>query len=249
MNINDRTNYFVLSFDLDKVAEQELNVQKLARTNDSVVLRKNYGAKVITMEVVVKDTSQSNLDSRLDTFRKTIEATDKNLDVDYAGGTRRYVSTGKIKSVEERRLNWVKMKLEFTCYKAFGEDTSDTTETFLNKTTSPYTDDIAIGGTAPAQPDITITIDSVTPGTGDKYIQIKNTDNGDYVKITADDWIAGDVVIISTREKKVTRNAVVVEYLGIMPEWLPGTCNWEYSDDFDTARQVDIEFSYKKRYL
>jgi len=247
LNLNDKTNYWIIESNHDSVADQDLNVQKLARTNDSVVLRKNYNTKKITASLIVKDTSRDNLDSRLDTVRQTIEAVDKNLDIEYASGTRRYVSTGRVVGIEERKNTWARLKLEFTCYKAFGEDTADTTETFADKTTSPYEDDIEIGGTAPAQPDITITIDTFT-GTGDKYIQIKNLGNLDYVKVTVDDWAEDDVIIISTREKKITKNGTVVEYLGIMPEWLPGDNNWEYSDDLD-ARQVDIEFSYKKRYF
>jgi len=247
LNLNDETNYWVLNSNHDNVAQQEIDTQKLARTNDSIVLRKNYGVKTIKMEVVVKDTSRANLDSRLDTFKEYIEVIDKNLDIDYSSGTRRYICSGAIANIIDRREKWAKLGLNFSCYKAFGEDTSNTTETFLNKTTTPYTDDISIGGTAPAQPDIEITIDSVT-ASGDKYMQLKNTDNGDYCKVTDDSWAADDVLVISNREKKITLNTVVVEYLGIMPEWLPGTNNWEYSDDF-TARQVDIEFNYAKRYL
>lgn len=246
LNINDKVNYFVEESNHDDIAIQEVNVQKIARTNESVILKKNYGSKKIKMSVIVKDSSKDNLDSRLDTFRQTIEAMDKNLDIDYASGTRRYVSTGFVKRME-RKLYWAKVEIEFECYKAFGENTSSTVENFNNKTTSPYTDDIEIIGSANAQPDIQITIDTIT-ATGEKYMQLKNTDNGDYIKISADDWAANDVIIISTREASVTKNGTVVEYLGIMPAWIPGDNNWEYTDNFD-ARQVDIQFSYKKRYL
>lgn len=247
LNINDKTNYYVVESNHDIVAQQELNVQKIARSNDSIVLRKNYGTKVIKMDVIIKDSSRDNLDSRLDTFRETIETIDKNLDIDYASGTRRYVCSGRVVGIAERKQNWIKVEVEFSCFRAFGVATSATTESFLNKTTSPYADDIEIAGTAPAQPDIEITVDSLT-ATGEKYIQLKNTDNGDYVKVSADDWAADDVVAISIREKRVTRNGTITEYLGIVPEWLPGTNNWEYSDNFD-ARQVDIEFIYLPRYL
>jgi hypothetical protein len=246
LNINDRTNYFVIDSDHDKVAEQELNVQRIARTNDSIVLRKNYQAKVINIHIIVKDTSRDNLDSRLDTLRETIEVKDKNLDIDYASGIRRYICTGHFQ-IEERKLNWARVKLVFTCYKAFGENTTTTSESFTGKTTSPLEDDIEIDGTAPAQPDITITINSVT-SSGDKYLQFKNLENEDYVKITTDDWAADDVIVISTREKRCTKNGTVIEYLGIMPEWLPGDNDWEYTDNFD-ARNIDIDIVYLKRYL
>lgn len=246
LNLNDRVNYVVEETNHEETAKPEINLQKLARTNDSVLLRKNFGTKTIKMVVIVKDSTKDALDSRLDTFRQTIEALHKNLDIDYSSSTRRFVCTGYVERID-RQLKWARVSIKFECYKAFGEDVSATSESFLDKTTSPFTDDITIGGSAPAQPEITININSLT-ASGEKFIQIKNTDNGDYVKITASDWTADDIVIISTRTATVTRNGNVVEYLGIMPEWVPGVNNWEYTDDF-TARQVDIEFSYKKRFL
>ena len=246
LNINDKTNYFVEKSNHDDVAKQEIDIQKLARTNTSLLLRKSYGERTIKMEVIIKDTSKTALDTRLDTFRWKMEEINKNLDIDYAGGTRRYVSSGSIKSVE-RKYFWAKATVEFKCYQAFGEETANTTEEFLNNTTTPYTNDVEIAGTAPAQPDIQIDVDSIT-SSGDKFMQFKNTVNGNYVKITADDWAISDVIIISTRLATVTKNGTVIEYLGIMPAFLPGDNNWEYTDDF-TARQVDITISYKKRYL
>jgi len=247
LNINDATNYFVEKMNNEDVATQEVNTQKIARTNESVILRKNFGNKIIKLTLIVKDSTQALLDARLDTLRKTIEALDKNLDIDYASGTRRYVCTGFIKGID-RNLTWARVNIEFVCYKAFGEDTANTTEEFNDKTTNPYTDDIEIGGSAPAQPDITININAVTLDAGDKFLQIKNTDNGDYIKITADDFQADDVIVISSRTSLVTRNGNVIEYLGIMPEWIVGVNNWEYSDNF-TTRTVDIQFSYKKLYI
>lgn len=246
-NLNDATNYFVEAMNNEDVAKQEVDTQKIARTNESVILRKNFGVKTIKMSLIVKDSSKALLDARLDILRGIVEAVDKNLDIDYASGTRRFVCTGFIKGID-RRLTWAKLDIEFICYKAFGEDTANTTEEFNDKTTNPYTDDIEIGGSAPAQPDITININAITLDAGDKFLQIKNTENGDYVKITADDFQVDDVIVISSRTSLVTRNGNVIEYLGIMPEWNVGVNNWEYSDNFAT-RQVDISFAYKKLWL
>jgi hypothetical protein len=147
----------------------------------------------------------------------------------------------------ERKPRWARVSVRFECYKAFGEDTSATTENFTGKTTNPYTDDIEILGSAPAQPDITITINTLT-GSGSKFIQIKNSETGDYIKIVHTDWLANDVIVISHANASVMVNGVMTQYLGIMPIWNPGDNDWEYTDDL-TARNVSISFSYKKRYL
>ncbi len=246
INLNDETNTWLEDIQHEQPAKPEINVQKVARTNESVILRKGYGIRTISVVFIAEDSSLANLDSRIDSIKEGLEAKDKNLDVEYSGGTRRYVASGYIDSID-RNPRWARITAHFECYKAFGEDTSSTSESFNGKTTSPYTDDILIGGTAPAKPDITIEINSIT-FTGSKYLQIKNTDTGDYIRITKDDWASSDVILINTAESIVTVNGNVTQYLGIMPVWSPGTNNWEYSDEF-SARNVDIAFSYKKRWL
>ncbi len=246
LNLNDAVNYFVETSDHENTAKPDINVQKIARTNESLFLRRNYGIRTIKMTVIIKDTTRELLDTRIDDFKQTIESEEKNLDIEYASDTRRYICSGFVEKVE-RYLKWARIEVKFECYKAFGEDTTSTTESFAGKTTSPYTDDIEIEGTAPAQPDIQITINSLT-ASSTKFMQLKNLNTLDYVKITLDDWTADDVIIISIKNKTVSRNGTIIEYLGIMPIWYPGDNNWEYTDDFD-ARNVDIVFSYKKKYL
>lgn len=247
LNINDLTNYWVEEISHEAPAKPEINLQKIARSNESLLLKKTYGIRTIKAAVVIEDSSIANMDSRMDDFKETMEASAKNLDIDYAGGTRRYVATGYVESVD-RQNRWARVVVRFECYGAFGTDTASTDESFSGKTTSPYTDDIEIEGNAPAKPDITITINTVTASGSDQYIQLKNTDTGEYVKITRDDWAADDVIQIYTNRATVLVNGVVNEYLGIMPVWDPGTNNWEYSDEF-SARNVDIDFSYNKRWL
>jgi hypothetical protein len=246
VNLNDGVNYWVEELPHEATAKPEVNLQKIARTNESILLKKGYGIKVIKMNVIVQDSSIAALDARVDTIKGVIEASEKNLDIDYSGGTRRYVCSGYIESVE-RKPRWARMQIKLECYQAFGEDTAATTEDFDGKTTTPYTDDIEIFGTAPAKPDITININSLT-GAGLKFIQLKNTDTGDYIKVSMTDWQADDVITIYTGRNIVTVNGVVTQYLGIMPVWSPGVNNWEYSDDL-TARNVDISFAYKKKWL
>ena len=248
LNINNCINYWVEDAPHETPAKAEINLQKIARSNESVILKKGYGIRTIKMTVIIEDSSIALLDARVDEFKQYMEAVDKNLDMDYSTGTRRYVCSGYVESVE-RKPRWARATVRFECYKAFGEDTETTSEDFSGKTTQPITDDIDIGGNAPAKPDITITINTVTPGAGDKFVQIKNLDTGDYVKVIRDDFTAGDIIIIYTVNAMVLVNGNVTPYLGIMPVWSQGINNWEYSDDFSTARNVDIQFDYKKKWL
>ena len=168
------------------------------------------------------------------------------LDVDFASGTRRYICTGFISSVDRKPRQAV-INLRFECYKATGEDTTATTTTKSGKTTTPYTDTLAVGGSAPAQPIITITLNSFT-GTSLRWMKFKNVDTGEAVLITASDWAGSDSIIINCETMIVTKNGVAIAYNGFVPTFPVGTVNWEYSDSF-TARNVNIVFAAKHRWL
>jgi hypothetical protein len=247
LNLNDGINYIVEKNPHETVAKQEVNVQKIARTNDSVLLRKGYGIRSFSVDVVIIDSSEVLLDARLDTFKYKMEASGKNLDIDYASGTRRYVCTGNVDGEIVRKGKWATAKVRFDCYTAFGEDSVATTQSFLAKTVTPYADTFVVGGSAKAQPDITITIHTFT-GAGTKQIKLTNSDTGDYIQLDRSDWAANDVIAINSKLMIVTKNGVQIQYLGMMPEWEVGTINWQYSDTF-SARNVDVAFSYKKKYL
>jgi len=246
LNLNDAVNYWTEEIEHELTAKAEINLQKIARSNDSVILKKNYGAKIFKATIIIEDDSVSAMDSRLDTFKRIVEVKERSLDIDYAGGTRRYICTGFLESID-RKPRWARAVVRFECYKSFGEDTANTTEAFKGKTTSPYTDDVDIAGSAPAKPDITIKINTLT-ATGLKFIKLRNIDNGDYIQVSVDGFEADDIITINTSTSLVFVNGNITPYLGIMPQWNPGVNNWEYTDDF-TARNVDITFAYKKRWL
>ena len=246
LNINDGVNYFLSLLNHETSPTPEIDLQKIARSNESTLLRKGFRTKTIQASVVVIDTTVAALDSRLDTFKKTIEGADKNLDIDFASGTRRYVCTGYVQSVD-RKPRMATITLKFDCYKSTGEDTTATVTTKSSKTTSPYADTLAVGGSAPAQPIITITLNSFV-GASTRWIKLKNVDTGDAVLVSAADWLASDVVIINCETMIVTKNGTPVAYIGFVPTFPPGTVNWEYSDSF-TSRNVNISFSAKNRWL
>src|SRR4051812_12167506 len=66
---------------------------QLAHANQSAIPFVSYASKSIRVSGKVIGSSIADLDSKLDTFRGYFLGTDKNLDIDYNGPTRRYVAT------------------------------------------------------------------------------------------------------------------------------------------------------------
>lgn len=224
----------------------------LANANRSVIPNVNYPSRQVTLSGVIKGSSQSDLDSRIDVFMAYLRKKDGNLDIEKGGATRRFVATLNALSMEQKGSNLIaKWTAGFVCSQPFGSDIVDTTAlSATGRTASSYNDAYTFLGTAPFQlPIITITINSVTGGGG--YLSFGNSANGQSVNITGVTFQAGDVLVINPADENgelVKLNGDPVDYTGAVPEFEPGATTFNYSDGF-TTRNFNISITYKKLYL
>lgn len=229
----------------DKIAE----LYAIADANGSSIPAINYPSRRIPFGGAIKGSTIADLASRIDSFKGYFNGKDKNLDIGYAGTTRRYIATLNALSIKQiENTLFAKFTGEFICTKPFGVETSATSITnTLNHTSATLNMTPTIGGSAPYQyPLITITIDALT-GTGD-YIQITNDNNGQDMLVFGLGLTAGDVVEIDCFARTVKVNGDIVDYTGTFLELEPGANSLTYTDGF-TTRTVDIVISYFKRYL
>lgn len=240
----------------DKIAE----LFAKADANASAIPSITYPTKKITISGAIKGaeqvsggvviaTDQQDLDNLIDTFKGYFNGKDKNLDIAYGTGTRRYIATANTISVtREQKAPYATFTVEFICTSPFGVDTSATTITNqANYTSATLTVTPTIAGSAPVQyPLITLTIDSLT-GTGD-YVQITNNNNDQQMLLYGFSLTNGTVIVIDSYLRTVTINGTEVDYLGTFLELEPGANSLTYTDGF-TTRQVDILMTYYKRWL
>lgn len=225
---------------------------QIANANKSVMGDIDSPSKAVVIKGVIKGSSQTDLAERVDAFKGLFNGKDKNLDIGYAGGTRRYIATAPPNAVkvdmDGGALLWAPFTVSFICTEAFAVDTELTTLfSVANHTTGSYNTTPTVGGNAPFQlPIITITIDALT-GTGD-YIQISNDANNQALLLFGNGLTAGDVIKIDCVKREATINDVLVDHDGTFLELEPGAASLTYSDGF-TTRTVDIEAKYYKRWL
>lgn len=233
--------------DDEDTAQLAVEVTKLASNEGVSIVTVGWAEKIIKASGTITGTTISNLEANLDEFKGIVNQVGKNLDIDYRGGTRRYVATVTSCKISRpvRASAWAKWEVTWIIPSGEGKDTSATTETFSNKTTAPYTDTITIGGNKANRPKITVTLDSHT-ATGYQDIEIKNNTTGLGVKITRD-WTNGDVIIVDPDNDSVTVNGDEVEFAGSYPKFDTGSQTILYDDTF-SARQVDIEVVHTPRY-
>src|SRR3989304_5099748 len=90
----------------DSGNEQQLNIMDIARRDGGKLISSNFTAKSISIEGIIKGTSQSDLETNIDSFKQNVYVTDGNLDISYAGGFRRYnINTQNIAITREHFHN------------------------------------------------------------------------------------------------------------------------------------------------
>lgn len=251
-NYNPVTRTGILTNRIDHTNMPDIvaQVYALADTNGSSIPSVNYPTKKIVIGGSIHGSSQSDLDSRIDAFKGYFTGKNKNLDITYAGSTRRYIATPTgIPIPRQQKPLWASFTVEFICTNPFGLDTS-TTNLWAAKSafsSATFTEAPTILGSAPYQlPVITITVNSLT-GAGD-YVQISNDNNGQELLIYGQGIEAGDVIVIDCAERKVTIDGIEVDAYGTYLELEPGANSITYTDGF-TTRSVDVAGVYTKRWL
>jgi len=227
-----------------------MSLYGLADADGSSIPAINSPSKPIALAGVIKGSSQADLDNRIDTFKGYFIGKDKNLDVAYGSGTRRYVATaGKPLIQRSQRAYIARFQVPITCTNPYGLDTTSTAlfATHNNSTVATFTETPTVGGNAPYQlPIFTITIDALT-GAGD-YVLISNDNNNQEIMIYGMGLVNGDVIVIDCVQRIVTLNGDEIDYNGTFLELAPGANSITYTDGF-TTRTVDVAASYTKRWL
>ena len=230
--------------------ELDFTLLGLADANGSSIPSINSPSKAVALAGAIKGSSQADLDNRIDTFKGYFVGKDKNLDIAYGSGTRRYIATAGKPLIKRSQKSFIAtFQVPIVTTNPYGLDTSATDLWAIknNFTSATFTETPTVGGNAPYQlPIFTITIDALT-GDGD-YVQISNGNNNQEMLIYGLGLEAGDVIVIDCVERTVTVNDVEVDYFGTFLELEPGAASITYTDGF-TTRTVDVAASYTKRWL
>lgn len=251
-NTNDiQTTSIILSaIEHESMPDYTAKLYEIAHGNKSVIPYTTHPSKSITLRGTLVASSISALDTLIDTFKGYFKGRDKNLDIDYAGGTRRYVCTLRqaIRIQREGGLAFAKFNVELVATEPFGKDTSNTTiVSETGNTAGLYTDTYTFLGNAPIQyPVFTVTLTALTGGTA-KTIILSNDSTGQAISITRT-WVVDDVLVVNTFDNTVKVNDVEVDFTGAFPTFEPGEHDITYSDDL-TTRTFDYSVVYAKRYL
>jgi len=204
----------------------------------------NRPDKVIVVTGQLKASSIALLDALIDTFKGYFIDGEQNLDLDYNGGTRRYIAVAGEPDIQrDKGMTVADFTIIFTCTQPYGQNTTSTSALSQNgRTSHSYTDNHTFVGNAHLQlPVVTIVINSVTDGDG--LLSFKNNTTGQGITVIGQTFEAADTLVIDCKNRSVKLNGVEVDYLGAFPGFPKGSQPMKYEDSF-TAVNFDIDVDY-----
>lgn len=214
----------------------------LAREDGQVFIYERYDKKLIQMQGVLKGSSQADLESKIDTFKELFSRPEKNLDIDWNGGTRRYVATCSKHTFDRDyfNINMVPWTAEFTVLSGTGNDTSLTTDPGADGTsgTQKQSDpssvptygvsNVTIGGSKRPKP--LVTLSNLSLGSAVRGFEYKNKTNGQVLQVTADgSWGNSRTCVIDFANKTVVGDVISgvshgLNIYGTFPTFDIGAC-------------------------
>lgn len=236
--------YFIRQFLHDSWGARRLERQSLSRDRGVAILDAQFGEKAFDMRGKIIQSSQSNLESQIDTLKELLSRQGKNLDVSYAGGTRRYVAY--VEDLKIERDHYHIQHADFSCRfvipSGVGYDPSIQNHSNDNNTGATESGSFTVAGSAPPKGVITISFDSAS-----SCSKVEFTLNG--VKMTIEQTFStSDVLVIDTDRKKVTLNGVEKDFSGRFPDFIVGS-NSYLASLTRTSAQFDIDIDWYNTYL
>lgn len=219
------------------------------------------GVKLVTQDTrqadfsirgVIKGTDRANLDSNIDSFLGDIyqvyaTASSSNLDIDWAGGTRRYrcgVITAPKIIRDAYQINYCDFELDLLALDGFGTATTNTVRTVNNITNIVNNDSYTFLGEVAPIPEIKINLNSATSLIG---LAIRNVNTNTELDIA---YIFGgtEEIIIDIENFLVKVNGVNVSWEGVFPEFLAGNNTLRVTAD-GAGINYNLTYTYKARFV
>lgn len=206
----------------ETLAPRELSYLKIASERGVSLIDDTYGPKNITLEGTIISPTASGLDGKVREMGEVLSRRQRNLDIDYEGGTVRYGATPVEFSIEREyyHISSAPYRATFFVPEGIGRATASISGTKSGIATDGQTFDISISGSAPPKPVITVGVEASSTI---NQISLYNITTSKRILVNRTNYAAGDILEIATGDKTVKLNNMPVTYSGVFPEFEMGT--------------------------
>lgn len=232
----------------DSGPSRELIGGNIPRLDGQFLTSSYHREKIIEVRGVIYASTVADLNTLLDTVRKSLRKQEGNLDITRDGSTRRYIATlvNYDELFAERQgyhITFCPFVARFSCKVPFGADI-DYTNTELTIATSPTNQDMQNLGTITAEPVIYLVFDSAT---GVTAVNLKNLTTGEEIQYNGS-LAMGDVLKIDSENKELLLNGAQKSYSGSFPTLDVGGNLLQFTVT-GTSFSTTATLKHKSRYL
>ena len=232
----------------ESMDHRELQFERLGTRDGAKLVDDLFAPRVIRLSgtIISSDGTEPTMETEIDEFKRGLNQKEKNLDITYINGTRRYKSSCTRLSItrEFYHITHAKWEAEFVVSDppfGFGLDTLTIEFDPVNFTIGTWLANATFQGTYRPMPIIQITVNSET---NLEQIAFTNSETGHQIKVApGSGYAASDVLIINTSDYTVTLNGAAQDYSGILPEFVQGGNDFTMSFISDN-HNVSLKFIY-----
>lgn len=211
-----QTGYIVNKINHDDLGQVDYETFNRPRTDGGGVLGRFYRGHKIQIDLTIVGTSDIVLQQRIDALKLGISRLESYLYMETPTDTRRILGTVTSMDFgrEHYNITFLKCKITFTTVEPFFQGITGGSLSRIADTAN-YIDNFSHTGTAQALPVVYFNFGTTT-ATG-----MTMTANGFTITVLSA-ITTGDIIIIDSNKKSVTKNSVWVDYSGVFPTFSPG---------------------------
>lgn len=235
----------------ESLDSRELKIQRLGRRDGGKLVAETFGIKTIVLKGTIVGSSIDDLETRIDNLKELLNRQEKNLDIEYITGTRRYICSCSQYKIERRHYMIMFAPWEATFLvsnPAFGTnlDTSTLDYRSISVTgTGTYDGVSTFTGTRRPMPTIEMRVNSADMFS---WVAFRNKETNGEIRVDESYFTVGDDLEIDTNNFTVVLNGVAHDYTGFFPEFVQG--NNDFAVSFGaTSANFDIRLIYRPLYL
>jgi len=236
-------NFITSKIDYDDIGKVELNSFNYPRTDGGGVLSKYYRWRSIKLNGFIKKDTVTEFNDFIDEIKKNLRKTEGLLEVVVNGEIRRIKATVTDLSYNREHYNitFSPISITFTAVEPFFYASVLQSASFLGKTAT-YTEEMENEGGADSSPTIYFVFWTWTTATALQFTDPSDRDLNITTAITN-----GDIIIINSVDKVVTKNGTEIDYTGAFPIFAPGSNNFTVT--MTGTVLVDTTLTLPKNYL
>ena len=225
---------------------RELQFQPIPRFDGRVLNFEAWRNRTIKLSGIIVKNSLVTLEQEIDIFKKNIRGVNGNLDIEFAGGIRRYTATAGTINIprEHYHIDWCAFEVIFECESPFGSDVGYTSQSEGAFTASVFPVVQDNDGTEDGELEVIMGFISAV---GVSVVEIENLTRGE--KMTISETItAGDILFVNGKNKEALLNLTPVDFTGFFPGLDVGENNLKITVT-STSHSYDVTVRHKNLFL